>query len=327
MTSRAGHHPTRGTLGRLASAVGLALILVAPSLEAEDGEAASEEDVRPRHRISYSNLLLVRLNPLGLEDWIDVGYRYRLYDHTSAVFRDNHASLAFTPTVSPGVARIGGTGEIRPLSILMLSMGYYFVSWFGTFDFLQSYPSARAAHSDSDLEEGTDAGRNYATIGSELQLKAQPIIKLGPVVVRDEVNFYYSNIDLRRGDRTYYNIRIDALVPNRGWALTNDTDILYLSDFGLVAGARSTVTHAIFTERHFAPGEENENLSSPTWRLGPLVAYVFSDDLSVGFNRPTVLLIVNWWIKHRYRTGADVHQAVPYLIAAFKFEGDLWRAE
>lgn len=327
MTGRICHQLPRVSVGKTAAVVGLALALSAPAARAGDEPTAAAQSPGPRHRISHSNLLLLRINPLGLEDWLDVGYRYRLYDHESAVFRDNHAGLAFTPTISPGVVRVGGTGEVRPLSILMLSMGYYFVSWFGTFDFLQSYPSARAAHSDSDLERGTDDGRNYATIGSELQLKAQPIVKVGPVVVRDEVNFYYSNTDLRRGDRTYYNIRIDALVPNRGWALTNDTDVIYLTDFGLVAGVRSTVTHAFFTERHFAPGEPHENLSSPTWRLGPLLAYVFSDDLSVGFNKPTALLIVNWWLKHRYRTGDDVHQAVPYLIVAFKFEGDLWRAD
>jgi hypothetical protein len=308
----------------LALLVGLALVCASSAVVASEDEADAAARSAPQHRIYYDNLLLFRLNPLGLEDWLNVGYRYRLYRHSSPVFRDNHFGLAFTPTLSPGVFRIGGTAEVRPLSILLLSMGYYFVSWFGNFGFLQSYPSPRAAHSDSDIDAGDEAGRNYATNGSELQLKVQPIVKFGPVVVRDEINFYYSNMDVRREDTVYYNIRIDVAVPNRGWALTNDTDVLVLTDFGLVAGVRSTVTHALYDDRDFLPSESTDNPNSPTWRLGPLIAYVFADDLSDGFNKPTVLVIVNWWLKHRYRTGEDVNQAAPYFILGFKFEGQLW---
>jgi hypothetical protein len=321
-----GRQPGRFTL--LLAAVLLCCPFAAAAADEEPQvPAAEQEPPRPQHRIYYDNILLLRYNPLGVEDWFNIGYRYRLYRHDSAALRDNHVGLAFTPTLSPGVLRFGGTLEFKPLSVLTLSMGYYFVTWLGTFEFLQSYPSASAEHSDSDQDRGKDDGLTYATNGSELQLKAQPVIKVGPVVLRDEINFFYANMQIHERDRTYYNIRIDLLMPNRGWALTNDTDLVWLSDFGLVAGVRSTVVHALYTERHFYPPEDRDNMNSPTWRLGPLLAYVFSDDLDPGFNKPTLLLIVNWWLRNRYRTGADVHQGVPYVILGFKFEGDLWTAD
>jgi hypothetical protein len=307
------------------NAATIATALAGPTLLASPGALADE--LPPKHRIEYGNLLVLRYNPLGAEDRFDLGYRRRLYAHDEAALRDNHAGLAFTPTISPAVIRVGGTAEARLLSVLVLGMGYYFVAWLGTFDQVQSFPSATAAHSDTALDAGGEDGNAYVTTGSQLQLRAQPIVKLGPVVVRNDLNLFYTDAALHDGDRAFYDIRSDLLVPNRGWSLTNDSDVLFLSDFGLVAGIRSSVAHALFEERHFLPGEPHDTPATPTWRLGPLLAYVFSDDLGRRFNKPTVLLIASWWLKHRYRTGRDVSQGVPNLVLGFKFEGELWRQQ
>jgi hypothetical protein len=275
--------------------------------------------------VVYNNLLAARLNPLGLEDQINLGYRYRLYRDPGLLWRDAYVGLALTPTLNPAVARVGASLEIKPLAVLFLSVGYYFVGWFGSFEYLQSYRSPHADHSDTHLDEGVDAGRRYSTIGSELQLRAQVLGKVGPVVVRNDLNLFRCQLDLEGEDRLHYNARIDAMVADGGWALTNDTDLVWLSSFGLVAGIRSSVVHAFYGDRDFVPGESTENPNSPSVRLGPLLAYVFYDRPDRWFNKPTVLLIINWWLKHRYRTGADVSQGVPYLVIGFKFEGDLWQ--
>ena len=49
------------------------------------------------------------------------------------------------------------------------------------------------------------------------------------------------------------------------------------------------------------------------WPVSETLAYNFKPGLSKGFDNPTVWVIVNWWLKHRYRTGLDVKQAAPYL--------------
>jgi hypothetical protein len=37
-----------------------------------------------------------------------------------------------------------------------------------------------------------------------------------------------------------------------------------------------------------------------------------------------VILLAQWWLSHRYRTGRDVSQGVPLLGIAFQFNGELW---
>ena len=292
-------------------------------LSATPAAADQKKTLHPQHRVVYDNLVAARLNPLGLENRLNIGYRYRLYDDPGLLWRDAYVGLAFTPTLNPAVGRLGGTLEVKPLAVLFLSVGYYFVGWFGSFQFLQSYDSPHAAHSDSDLDTGRDAGKNYSTIGSELQLRMQVMGKVGPIVLRNDLNLFHSNLRLQDGQRLNYNARIDAMVPNNGWSLTNDTDLVFLSNFGLVAGVRTSVVHAYYDDDHYKLGESTDNPNMPSVRLGPILAYVFYDRPGARFNKPTLLLIVNWYVTHRYRTGADVSQAVPYLVLGFKCSGEL----
>lgn len=309
---------------RLAPAVGLSLALVlAPSI----ARAQAPAPLVPRQRVVYENLLGVRINPLGIEDQLTLAYRARLHDDPAPLWRDAHVGVAFTPTLNPSLARVGGTVEIRPLTVLALSAGYYFVSFFGSQKQLQSYDTPTAAHSDSDLEAGDDAGRAYGTSGTEVQLRSQLLAKVGPIVLRNDTSFFGSKIDLERRDRLYYNVRSDLLVPNGGWSLTTDTDLVYLSSFGLIAGARASVGHAFYREGDYAPGEPIDNPNTPTVRAGPLFAYVFHDEPGARFNKPTVIAMASWWLSHRYRTGEDVSQGLPYIAIAFRFEGEIWSSD
>ncbi len=290
-------------------------------------EAQPEAELLPRHRMTYSNLLVVRYNPLGLEDAIDLGYRLRLYNNPGILWRDAHVGLAFTPTIAAALARVGGTLTVKPIAVLTLRAGYYFVGWFGTFGYVYSTESALDPHSDDAINTPTNPGQGYATTGRELELSATVAAKVKNVVLRSTLTFYNGTMDLKDQDALYYQVRIDALVPNSGWALTNDTDLVYLFDSGLVAGLRATLVHAVYDNNHFNPGETIDNPNTPTFRAGPLLAYVFFDDPNRLFNKPTALLMANWWFKHRYRTGQEVNQAIPWVVLGFKFEGDLWHRE
>ncbi len=284
---------------------------------------AQDKPLHAQHRVVYDNLVAARLNPLGLEDRLNLGYRYRLYDDAGLLWRDAYAGVAFTPTLNPAVARVGASLEVKPLAVLFMSVGYYFVGWLGSFQFLQSYDSPHAAHSDTAQDEATDANKNYSTMGGELEIKVQVMGKVGPVVLRNTLNLFHSDMRLENGQRLYYNPRVDAMVPNRGWHLTNDTDLVWLFRFGLVAGLRASVVHSFFDPEHYRPGESTENPNTPIVRMGPILAYVFYDGPGSRFNKPTVLLIANWHLSHRWRTGEDVSQGVPYLVLGFKCSGEL----
>ncbi|MCA9690624.1 MAG: hypothetical protein KC636_13525, partial [Myxococcales bacterium] len=143
--------------------------------------------------------------------------------------------------------------------------------------------------------------------------------KVKAIAVRSTVTGVYVNVRTRDGDPYYYDIQWDALVQARGgWILANESDLLYVSKIGLTAGARYNLTMPLYTT-----GDDNPN--GPTQRLGFLLAHTFYDRPEKRFNKPTLIVLAQWWLQHRYRTGQDIHQAVPWVVLGFRFEGDLWK--
>jgi hypothetical protein len=168
----------------------------------------------------------------------------------------------------------------------------------------------------------------YATTGTQVTFGANFQAKLGPIAVRAAARLVRFDYDLRDGDRVFYDQFYDMLVPDEGWLFNDDADLLYVTDFGLVAGARWTATHAYHHRESFTPGETDLDLNPTTHRLGPFIAYAFDKQPpGARFNTPTIVFIANWWLQHRYRTGEDINQALPYLALAFMFTGDLWIEE
>ena len=271
----------------------------------------------PLHRLVYGNLLVLRYNPLGIEDRIDLEYRYRLRRSDELLWSDTYASLGFTPTVNAAVSRLGAQLAIKPIAIATLSAGYYYVIWYDAFGHLRSFDGPDRDFSDSAIERGES--RAIATTGHELQLRANVVAKVGPVALSNNLEAYFADMRLDGGDHYYYQPRLDLLAHDLHWVLSNDTDLVYMTGFGLVAGVRNTVSHAFDAEGRAAGRDD-----TPTDRLGPLLAYVFFDTPRAAFNKPTLLLVTGWWLKHRFRTGEDVHQGVPYVVLAFKCEGELW---
>lgn len=281
----------------------------------------------PQHRLVYRDLSLVRLNPLGLITDARITYRYRLYESQSTALRDNFVAVGLTPMLSAGFARIGPTIEVQPASMLNLWAMYEFIQYFGTFNYLQSFPSAVANYSDTELKrlgslDKSDPRKNYAGRGGQFMAGATLMLKVSQFVLRDQLRVARPDMTLRAGDRVFYDIFYDLLVTNRGWYFNNDADLLWQSDFGLTLGIRHTMARAFASDASFAPGDDRSKAVGLIQRAGPLGAYTWKQPDGARFE-PTVLLVLNWWIQSPYRTGQDVNRAVPYLVAAFSMTGDL----
>jgi hypothetical protein len=304
----------------LSSSIAAALGMLAPS-EVEAAEPVVPAP--PAHRISYDQLTGARLNPLGLEARYNLGVRSRLYEHDSVVLRDNSLGLVANSVLSPAMYRFGASLEVKPLTLLTLSAGVHRVGYLGTFQFLQGFPNARADYADSSMREATARGENYATGGTEVELRATAVAKVGPVAIRSDTSAFHTDVDLRAGQTVYYSIRYDLLMPDGGFALVSDNDVVYVSDFGLLAGVRASVGASFLDEAQRAGRED----VSPTFRVGPTVGWVFFDEPGTRFNKPTVLLSTGWWLQHPYRAGQDVSQALPTIQLAFRYEGEFWRTD
>ncbi len=277
----------------------------------------------PKHRLVYKNLFAVRYNPLGLVNENAMGWAMRLYDKRGALFEPAYFGVKLHTFVSPAYTRFGPQVEFSPLAILNLSATYDFVGYFGTFNQMASFDTPAANYSDSQLEANDEDGASYPTYGSLVTLSALLQAKAGPIAIRDNLKGYYTDFKLRDGGRVFYDQTLDIMVPDDGWSLTNDLDVLYLFKHGLKVGGRYTVTQAFYKDRHFQDGEPNTQPNGPTHRIGPALLYTIYDKPERRFNKPTLILLTQWWARHRYRTGADVSGAVPAIVLGFLFEGDL----
>jgi hypothetical protein len=277
------------------------------------------DSLPPRHRLVYSNTLAGRFNPLGLEDDFSIGYRYRLYDDPGPLWRDANLRVAFEPSTSPAIGRLGGTVEVEPIAVLKLRVSYYFMGFYSSFGDVQSYPSPLATFSDTALSQG----HGYATWGGQAELGAAAQGKLGPVALRDEVIGFRSDFSLHAGDTVFYDPRTDELTPRHGWLLTNDTDLLWVTNAGLLVGLRASEVEPFYAASDYLPGQAHVNPNGPTVRAGPIGVYTVFDRPGASLASISVFAIVNWWLTSRWRTGEDVSQAVPYIVAGFAFSGDV----
>ena len=301
---------SRRPLGLLAGALLVLSAFASPAMAEEGNEAAAWRP--PQHRLLYRNLTVGRINPLGFQDGLELTYRYRLMDSDSILFRDSFVGLGATAMLTPAFTRLGLVAQAQPLAILYLEAKWQFAGWYGNFDNLQTY--------DDPTDDFSDAARGAseggATIGWELDLTAELRLKVGPLVVRSRLTFIHTEMTppQRPGDTHYYDPLYDLLMPTSGWALTNDADaLLFLLDERLIVGVRYSLGHVF----------DGASSRVPTHRVGPLVAYRFFQRPGAVFDSPTALLLVQWYARHPYRAGQESHQAIPYLVLGFAFQGDL----
>lgn len=293
-------------------------------------------------RLVFSDLTVFRLNPLGLETRARFGVQKRLYYSEKAITSNNFRFIGVYPKLNPVSAHLALGGEIQPASIFNLKAFVEVQKYFGTLGYLQSFRTASANYSDERLDDlrGTEQTATvlHAGVAPLLQLK------VGPVAIRTLFQFDYWALKIRDGDTVAYEATFDTLLPDNGWTLSTDTDVLYVGKPGLAVGIRHSWVHPFYTSDHFvdASDEDQYDGDNAHQRIGLFAAYTFRDTPQVAFNKPTVILIASWYLTHRWRTGApDVmdpdisgdyntndfrSRAFPYLLLGFAFESDFYPA-
>ncbi len=273
----------------------------------------------PQHRIVHKNTFALRYNPLGLLYDGRFSYRFRLYESDSKSLRDNFIGVGIAPTMSPAFLRIGPYVEFNPLTVLGFWGMVQFTQYFGSFDLLQGFPGAQSDFSDKAIKANT--GNRVATNGYEVTLGANFMVKVSSIVVRSQARLVYGNLKLKDGERVYYDQFYDVAVPDQGWFLTNDLDVLWQGlENKLVLGARYTATAPFYDPtRHYDPNDV-QSADNSMHRVGPFAGYTFKIEDGAKFNNPTVFIIVQWWAKHRFRTAES--PALPLMGIGFQMTGD-----
>jgi hypothetical protein len=327
--------------------VWLAVVVVCPLARAEAPDpppepAAFDPEAPPPAgwRLMISDLSILRVNPIGLETRARFGFQKRLYYSEKAVTKTNFAFAGLFPKLNPASAALGVGGELQPASVFNLRAFGEIQQFFGTFGYLQSYTSADANYSDDRASQLRDDPVLKPQATKLLHLSIQPLLqaKVGPVAIRALFQLDYWSLDVRDGDVVAYEPTFDTLLPDDGWTLQTDTDVLYTGKKGLALGLRHTFVKPFYKARHFADQAAFDAYDGANshQRLGLFGAYTLRDDGPSRFNKPTFVLILSWYLSHKYRAGtpgtldpghtsADyISRAVPYVIAGFAFESDFF---
>ena len=228
------HVPVRGLI--LSSLVFLVCAsgggALAQEEELQAAEPAAPRIGRPLHRLDSTILLAGRVNPLGLALRGSFSFQRRLFASAAPALANNYIGIGVNPTLSPAGARLGAFVEFQPLSVLQLSANYEWLGYLGTFDVFQSFAGVTSEHSDDTLDilaalpEG-DPGRNYSTTGHEVSLSVLLQAKAGPFAVRNRTRFGWVDMDMREGDRTYWDVSYDLLIGDEGWYMVNEADVFW----------------------------------------------------------------------------------------------------
>ncbi len=295
----------------------------------------------PSLRLVLTNLFALRYNPLGLLDELRFGVQKALYRRESALLRDNFLNGGLLFKVAPTSVRVGGALEIQPLSIFSFRGTVEWMYHLKTFDSFQSFQSPSEDYSESTLSDRTDDGFRYTVPG--LRAALEPSLQLrfplgrkkadgAPpmyLVLRDKFSAEFNRISAvhdfeGRKDTVWYDIILDTLLSTNGWAIQNHVDLVLMTRIALIVGMRYTAVVPFYPRSDFRTSDEAHTYDNDNGhqRLGPVIAYTFFDRAYTKFNKPTLLFVANWYVAHRWKTGAETSAALPYLLLAFSFQSD-----
>jgi len=286
-----------------------ALEEAAPSEPA--GPVRSVPGVPPFHRLWYRSSTFARINPLGLQSILDIGWRYQLIKRPGTLYKDSYVFVGPTVNVSPSFVRGGVRVEAMPVSLLRLHAQYQGIVYTGAFDNLSSFPSLDSDFSDRAMGEG-DA---YVTTGGVFNVGARVQMKVGAFALRNTSDFAYWHLNLRDGDEAFYEQFWDRMIANRSFAVQNDLDLL-----GVVGKVRVGVRYT-YSDTLLGDGSIADLANH---RVGPMFSYEFHDrKAGTRFNHPTLFVLAQWWLQHAYRTGEQQPWALPLIAVGLTFDGDV----
>jgi hypothetical protein len=263
---------------------------------------------------TYISTTGVRLNPLGLFTELRLGVTMPLSNSESPLFKGTAARVEGIFFVSPATVSPGVSAYIQPINLLKVGVSYTPTYYWGTFNSLQSYDSPLDDYAPS-LQDDRDG---YARWVHQTNLFGVLQFRVGDFALRNTFTASYVKANLRDDDRVYYDFTWDILAPRRGWVFQNDTDVVWYASQRLTVGARHTLVTLDYPDEL---GVDDTQDNVPISRAGPIALFRLSNETTGKIRLPTLFLVTQWWIRNRYRTGEDVTQLLPYVLAGVNFEG------
>ena len=280
-------------------------------------------DRMPKTALMHQSLSIIRYNPLGLQHEHRLMWRMRLSDSDKILWKDTY--VAFGPEImaTPSLQRFGVRLQAKPIAVFEFFALAEYLYFLGNFDYVQSYKDAAADFSTEAQKAATERGENYSALIGKVSVSGRLQAKVGPIAVRSTNRMSRFWFDAKDEHKVFFDIYTDLLTPVNGWTFWQDNDVLYING-RLIVGLRHTWSQSFLSDDAMQPVAADAPAPNVTHRVGPIIAYRLRDDPKYGdtwYRRPTLLVLAQWWVKHPYRTGQEISQAIPWLVVGFAFNG------
>lgn len=279
---------------RVAASFGLLLLAISP-LGAED-----ETPTVPRPRRELREQIGASVNNLGLQNSLDVSWRWPLSSSSNPLLSDAHLTLGLSHALSPSYTRVGAWAEFSPLSVLDLRVGIEPAVYFGTFHSLLSFNS----YSDNFSNDARDKlGGAFGTAG---RVYASPTLKMkaGPIVAAASADFEWWKSDA--AGPLFYEPARDTLLKTKGDRLLNTSSVL-LYQRGL--GPDGTLSAGLIHQLTYVQDAPANKIQ----RLGVLVVREFGAK-RFGLPHPSLVGMLAQYLDDPSKK----HQITAALALAFK---------
>jgi len=313
------HHWSRVVL------VGILMLLTATS-----NTGRAEGDSNPKITRYFSQLNVIRLNPLGLDTQNKAMIQRKLMDSDSILFSNTFLGGGLSMKLNPAYVKIGPLLDFQPIALFNLKVGYEYMYFWNNlgpyFGYVQSWedPIDPQAFADEVRDVNTEDGLAYSTAGHHFFIEPTLQAKAGPIAVRAKFAIEWWNMNVNEGDTVWYDATLDTFVPARGWVWANDTDVLYLTGGKATIGLRLSTVHPFFTDANFPVTADNPEGGEPVdfagashLRVGPLFAYSLKKDPTGSSH--TLLSILGWYLNHPNRADS----AMPYILVGYSYRRGL----
>ncbi len=148
---------------------GLALIVSMAGPLRLDAQAAPKTAKR-----EIRESLGVSVNNLGLQNTLELRWRWQLSDSARPLKKEAHFATGLTHTIAPAYTRVSGWVQLAPLSILEIRAGAEPAFYFGSFDALMSYDG----YGDAFDKRVREARHGQSAPGFVGRLYVSPRLKL-----------------------------------------------------------------------------------------------------------------------------------------------------
>jgi hypothetical protein len=248
--------------------------------------AAAPAGAEPPRR-QMTEVVGASVNILGLQNTLDVSWKWRLSHSTNPVLSDAHLALGVTNDLSPAFVRVGGWVAWAPLSIVAVRAGVEPVYYFGIVGSLIGFPTRDAAFD----EDARRAMRPQAVSELGVRFHVAPTlqVRLGRVVASSTLEFERWEVD--GPDVFFYEPRRDTLLASNGDSLWR-TSSLALLEAGSKRQVQAGVLHEFMRVRS-APENDMQ-------RIGPLLIWSLGER-RWGLQRPALIASLYYYLEDPYK--------------------------